>query len=146
MRALIVDDEPIARKILREELELLDSVQSICEAENGEAALLAIGSSKPDVVFLDIQMPGIDGFEVLKLLKGGHVPAFVIVTASDEYAIRAFDAGAIDYLLKPITQQRLIQSVERARELGTNRLRAAENLAQMQELLLADSAGPRRTR
>lgn len=143
MRALIVDDEPIARRVLREELELVASVEAIGEAENGEAALEAIRSSRPDVVFLDIQMPGIDGFEVLRRLKGGHLPAFVIVTAYDEHAIRAFEAGAVDYLLKPISQHRLLQAVERAREVGANRLRVAESVAHLQELLPPKTAAPR---
>jgi two-component system, LytTR family, response regulator len=140
MRALIVDDEQIARKVLREELELLNTVEVVSEAENGEAALGAIRSLKPDLVFLDIQMPGMDGFDVLRRLKGGHLPVFVIVTAYDEHAIRAFEAGAVDYLLKPISQQRLMQALERARDVAGNRLRAAESVAHLQELLPAGTA------
>jgi two-component system, LytTR family, response regulator len=98
MRALIVDDEPIARKVLREELEVL-SVEIAGEAENGESALLQILSYKPDVVFLDIQMPVMNGFELLGHLNGEHVPAIVMVTAYDQHAIQAFEAGAVDYLL-----------------------------------------------
>lgn len=137
MRALIVDDEPIARKVLREELELLDSIEVVAEAENGEAALQKILSIKPDIVFLDIQMPGMDGFEVLNRLKGGHLPAIVIVTAYDQHAIRAFEAGAADYLLKPISQQRLTLAVERAKRIARSPLQAAENLAQLQEIVPA---------
>ena len=94
MRALIVDDEPVARKILREELEAL-SVEIAGEAENGESALLQILSGKPDVVFLDIQMPAMSGFELLTHLHGDHAPAIVMVTAYDQHAIQAFEAGAI---------------------------------------------------
>lgn len=135
MRTLIVDDEPLARKILREELEVQDSIEIIDEAENGEAALLKISSSKPDIVFLDIQMPVMDGFELLEHLKGGHLPAIVMVTAYDQHAIKAFEAGAVDYLLKPISQQRLTQALERAKRIVGNPLQAAQNLVQLQEVL-----------
>jgi DNA-binding LytR/AlgR family response regulator len=134
MRALIVDDEPIARKVLREELEVLESVDVVGEADNGEAALLKISATKPDVVFLDIQMPGMSGFDVLDRLNGGHLPAIVMVTAYDQHAIRAFEAGAVDYLLKPIGPQRLVQALERAKRIASNPLQAAENLAQLQEI------------
>ncbi len=140
LRALIVDDEPVARKVLREELQLLGSVEIVGEAENGEVALSQISSRKPDLVFLDIQMPGMDGFELLDRLNGGHVPVIIMVTACDQHAIRAFEAGAVDYLLKPISQQRLIQAVERASRLARNPLEVAENLAQLQELAPAATA------
>jgi two-component system LytT family response regulator len=134
MRALIVDDEPVARKVLREELERLDSIEVIGEAENGETALLKISSTKPDIVFLDIQMPGMSGFEVLDHLNSGHLPAIIMVTAYDQHAISAFEAGAVDYLLKPIGQQRLMQAVERAKRIARNPVQTAENLAQLQEI------------
>jgi DNA-binding LytR/AlgR family response regulator len=136
-----VDDEPVARKVLREELEILGSVEIIGEAENGEVALLQISASKPDVVFLDIQMPGMDGFELLDRLTGGHMPVIIMVTAYDQHAIRAFEAGAVDYLLKPISQERLMQAVERANRLARNPLDVAENLAHLQELAPAATAG-----
>ena len=98
IRALIVDDEPVARKALREELELMDSVEIVGEADNGEAALGTILSVKPDMVFLDVQMPVMGGFELLEHLNSGHVPAIIMVTAYDQHAIRAFRAGAVDYL------------------------------------------------
>ena len=136
MRALIVDDELVARKILREELELLnDRIEAIEEADNGEAALLKISVFKPDVVFLDIQMPVMSGFEVLNRLNGGYLPAIVIVTAYDQHAMQAFEAGAVDYLLKPIRPERLIQAVERATKIVRNPLQAAEKLAELQKIL-----------
>jgi two-component system LytT family response regulator len=134
MRALIVDDEPVARKVLREELELLDSMEIVGEADNGELALQKISSIKPDLVFLDIQMPVMGGFEVLDHLGGGYLPAVVVVTAYDQHAIRAFEAGAIDYLLKPISQQRLLRAVERVKRISRNPLQIAENLAQLQDV------------
>ena len=146
MRAFIVDDEPIARKILREELALLDSIEVVGEAENGEAALVTISSIKPDIVFLDIQLPGMNGFQVLDHVNGGHVPAIVMVTAYDQHAIQAFEKGAVDYLLKPIDPQRLTQAVERAKRVARNPLQAAETLAQLQEIAPAGSAGAQKVR
>lgn len=134
MRALIVDDEPIARKVLREELGALPSVELVGEAENGEVAFREIASKQPDVVFLDIQMPVMSGFDLLQNLSGGHVPVVVMVTAYDDHAIRAFEAGAIDYLLKPISQQRLVQSLERASRLRRHPAAAAETMVRPQEM------------
>ncbi|HMJ60629.1 MAG TPA: response regulator, partial [Bryobacteraceae bacterium] len=146
MRALIVDDEPVARKVLRDELELLGSVDVVGEADNGKTALLKISSTKPDIVFLDIQMPVMGGFEVLDRLVGGHMPVVVMVTAYDQHAIRAFEAGAVDYLLKPIGQQRLVQAVDRAMRLARNPLEVAENLAHLHEIAPTAANGPRRVR
>lgn len=146
MRALIVDDEPVARKVLREELELIDSIEIVGEADDGETALSKISSVKPDVVFLDIQMPGMSGFDLLDRLGQGHLPAVIMVTAYDQHAIRAFEAGAVDYLLKPIGQQRLVQAVERARRIARNPLQAAENLAHLQEVVPAATLTPHKIR
>lgn len=134
LRALIVDDEPIARQVLREELEVLDSVDVVGEAENGEDALTLLGSQAPDVMFLDIQMPVMNGFELLSRMRGGHMPVVVMVTAFDQHAIRAFEAGAIDYLLKPVSQERLTQAVERASRLHRSPLQVAERVATLQEI------------
>lgn len=146
MRALIVDDEPVARKVLREELELLDSVHVIGEADNGEAALLQILAQKPDVVFLDIEMPVMGGFELLTHLTAERAPAIVMVTAYNQHAIRAFEAGAIDYLLKPVSQQRLAVAIERAGRIAGNPDRAGEKLAQLQELVPISTQEPPRFR
>jgi two-component system, LytTR family, response regulator len=133
LKTLIVDDEPIARKILREELELIADVEVIGEAADGAAALEKIGAEDPDLVLLDLQMPAMGGLEVVRQLRRGkHMPAIVIVTAYDQHALQAFEAGAIDYLLKPVAQERLSQAVERARRL-TDR-QAMERIAQLQEL------------
>lgn len=133
MRVLIVDDEPIARKVLRQELICIEGVDVVGEAENGEIALHQISVLSPDLVFLDIQMPAMGGFEVLHQMKGGHLPVFVMVTAFDQHAIRAFEAGALDYLLKPVSQARLQQSVERAARLHRNPAAVAENIASLQQ-------------
>ena len=101
---------------MREELELIGDVEVIGEAADGVSALQKIGSQQPDLVLLDLEMPAMGGLEVVRQLKHGkHLPVIVIVTAYDQHALQAFDAGAIDYLLKPVGQERLSQAVERAR-------------------------------
>jgi DNA-binding LytR/AlgR family response regulator len=143
LRTLIVDDEPIARKILREELNSLEGVEIVGEAENGASALEKISRHRPDLVLLDLQMPGMGGIEVVRnLRRGTHMPVIVIVTAYDRYALEAFEAGAIDYLLKPVGEERLADAVQRARRV-TGR-EAAERLAQLQEI--ADQPSAPRTR
>jgi two-component system LytT family response regulator len=133
LRALIVDDEPIARKILREEVELITDVKLVGEAENGQEALEQIAAKEPDVVLLDLQMPVMGGFEVVRRLEGGKLPVVIAVTAYDQFAVQAFEAGAIDYLLKPVSQTRLLQALNRARALRSNALQVAESLARLQE-------------
>jgi len=134
LKTLIVDDEPIARKVLREELESIEGTEVIGEADNGASALEQITGMKPDLVLLDLQMPELGGLDVIRSLgHGQHMPAIVIVTAYDRYALQAFEAGAIDYLLKPIGRERLAQAIERARRLNAGQ--AAEKLGQLQELL-----------
>lgn len=133
LKTLIVDDEPIARRVLREELEAMHGVEVVGEADNGSAALEQIEQRRPDLVLLDLQMPEMGGFEVVRRLRGGrHMPAIVIVTAYDKHALEAFDAGAIDYLLKPVGQKRLGEAVERARRVSGRA--AAERIAQLQEI------------
>ncbi len=137
---MIVDDEPIARQILREELEALDAIEVAGEAQDGASALAAIRDLSPDLVFLDLQMPGLGGFDVIrKLTPQGHIPLIVIVTAFDQYAIQAFEAGAIDYLLKPIGEERLAQAVDRALKMRTRPAAVAQQLAKIQEA--AEPAG-----
>jgi DNA-binding LytR/AlgR family response regulator len=141
-----VDDEPIARKVLREELETLGSVEIAGEADNGAVALRQISAIEPDIVFLDIQMPVMGGFELLDHLISGHLPAIIMVTAYDQHAIRAFEAGAVDYLLKPFSQQRLAQAVERAYKTSRNPIQVAENIAQLQELAPSPAPASRKPR
>ncbi|HEV2446008.1 MAG TPA: response regulator, partial [Candidatus Sulfopaludibacter sp.] len=111
MKTLIVDDEPIARRVLREELELLPDVAVVGEAADGREALQQIAKLEPDLVFLDLRMPVMGGLEVVRSLEGRSLPVVVIVTAFDQHAIQAFEAGAIDYLLKPIRHERLEKAV-----------------------------------
>jgi two-component system, LytTR family, response regulator len=133
LKTLIVDDEPIARKVLREGLEGLSGVEIIGEAEDGADALDQIAAHQPDLVLLDLQMPVMGGLDVVRnLRRGAHMPVIVIVTAFDKYALQAFEAGAIDYLLKPVGEERLAEAVERAKRV-TGR-QAAEKLAHLQEI------------
>lgn len=131
MKTLIVDDEPIARRVLREELELLPEVAIVGEASDGREALNQIAKLEPDLVFLDLQMPVMGGFEVVRSLEGQSLPVVVIVTAFDQHAIQAFEAGAIDYLLKPIRQERLRKAVDRARKLRNRPKAVAEEIAKI---------------
>jgi two-component system, LytTR family, response regulator len=114
MRVVIVDDEELARQVLREFLLAHGDVEIAGECANGFEAVKAIAEQKPDLVFLDIQMPKLDGFEVLELI--GRNTAVVFVTAYDNYAIRAFEVHAVDYLLKPVGVERFEAALERARE------------------------------
>lgn len=135
LKTLIVDDEPVARQVLREELDQIDDIALIGEAEDGLSALAAIRDSAPDLVFLDLQMPGMGGFDVIrKLQPGARIPMIVIVTAWDQYAIQAFEAGAIDYLLKPIGQERLAQAVDRAMKLRGRPAEVAQQFANVREI------------
>lgn len=135
LRTLIVDDEPVARRVLREELEQFDDVAVIAEAEDGAAALDSINDLGPDLVFLDLQMPGLGGFDVIRRLQlGSAIPLIIIVTAFDEHAIEAFEAGAIDYLLKPVAQDRLAQAVERALKLRGRPAAVAQQFANVSEV------------
>lgn len=141
LRTVIADDEPIARRILREELEALPDVEIVGEADNGNSALASILTCRPDLVLLDLEMPLMGGLEVVRQLKASpHMPVIVIVTAYDSYAIQAFDAGAVDYLLKPVAQARLAEAIDRARRV--NQKDAAEKLAQLQEVAEQRAAAP----
>jgi two-component system LytT family response regulator len=135
LRALIVDDEELARQILREYLTGAGGVEIAAECANGFEAVKAIGELKPDVVFLDIQMPKLDGFEVLELID--TPVAVIFVTAYDQYAMRAFEAHAVDYLLKPFNPARLKTALERARERLASRSAAVVGPAQAAELAAA---------
>ncbi len=137
IQTLIVDDEPIARKVLREELEAFSLIEVVGEAENGEDAVKKIYSLDPDLVFLDLEMPLMGGLEVVRHLPAGATPLVVILTAYDKHAIEAFEAGAIDYLLKPVSEPRLRRSVERAISLYGKKKELSEQAEK-----LAAVAGP----
>lgn len=104
IRTVLVDDEPLALRGLRIRLEPFADLEITGEAANGREAIRLIRESRPDLVFLDIQMPGFNGFEVIKALVGEYLPIIVFVTAYDQYALDAFQAHAVDYLLKPVDE------------------------------------------
>ena len=116
LRIVIVDDEPIAREGVRVQLSHQLDVEVVSECVNGLEAVAAIQELNPDLVFLDVQMPGMDGFDVLQTIGGNNMPAVVFVTAYDKYALKAFEVNAIDYLLKPFDKQRFERAFERAKE------------------------------
>jgi two-component system LytT family response regulator len=112
IKALIIDDEQLARELIKNYLKLTPHVQIIGECENGFEGARDIAELKPDLVFLDIQMPKLNGFEMLELTE--NPPEIIFITAHNDYAIRAFEMNAVDYLLKPYSQQRLFSAVEKA--------------------------------
>jgi two-component system, LytTR family, response regulator len=116
IRALVVDDEPLARSNLTVLLRRDPDIGAVAECGSGLEAIAAIRTSKPDLVFLDVQMPECGGFDVLELLGGFLPPAVIFVTAYDEYALRAFEAGALDYLLKPFDDARFVRALNRAKD------------------------------
>lgn len=111
MKALIIDDEPLARSIVKEYLTSHDHICLVDEAENGFEGLKKIHDIKPDVIFLDIQMPKLNGFELLELLN--YFPQIIFTTAYDEFALKAFENNAVDYLLKPFSKERFDQSLKK---------------------------------
>jgi two-component system, LytTR family, response regulator len=129
IRAIIIDDEELARKVIHRYLSSHPKISVVEESENGFTGLKAINEHKPDLIFLDIQMPRINGFELLELLD--YPPAIIFSTAHDEYALKAFEHSAVDYLLKPYSQKRFDEAVARALQ----RLSEKENLSRNLNLL-----------
>ncbi len=115
IRAVVVDDEPLARETIRVRLADQSDIELIAEAADGHEAVEKIAELKPDLVFLDVQMPEMTGFEVLDRVAARHLPVIVFVTAHDQFAVRAFESHALDYLLKPFTRERFGVALERAR-------------------------------
>jgi two-component system LytT family response regulator len=134
IRTLIVDDEPLARRGLELRLQRHADVAIVGEAGNGREAFEAISSLKPDLMFLDVQMPGVDGFELLRALPATLLPLTVFVTAYDQYALAAFAASALDYLLKPVEEARLDQALARARDQLSQRA-ASDQCEQLLKLI-----------
>ena len=137
IRTVIVDDEPLARSNLAVLLRLDVEIEIVAECGSGAEALAEIRAASPDLVFLDVQMPECDGFDVLELLGPALPPAVVFVTAYDQYALRAFDAGALDYLLKPFDNARFVQALERAKE----KIKRGKDLPRKLERLVIKGTG-----
>lgn len=116
IRTVIVDDEPLARRGIRAQLDAEADIEVISECRNGLEAVAVIEEQAPDLVFLDVQMPELDGFGVLEAVGVDRMPAVIFVTAYDQYALRAFDVHALDYLLKPVDTERFASTLRRARE------------------------------
>src|SRR5260370_10125986 len=133
LKTLIVDDEPSAGRGLGEGLESIAGVEIVGEADNGAVALDKIAEYRPDLVLLDLQMPAMGVLDVVRNIRSGtHMPVIVIVTAYDKYAVQGFEGGAIDYLLKPVGQERLGEAIERAKRVSGRE--AVEKLAHLQEI------------
>ena len=143
IRALVVDDEPLARRGIRQLLGAYPDIVVVGECRDGREALRGLVTLAPDLVFLDIQMPGLDGFGVIRVHGAERMPMTVFVTAHDEFAVRAFEAQALDYLVKPISEARFRSTIARVRE----RMRVNDAVAlasQLSALLQADAARPER--
>ena len=135
LTAIVVDDEPLARRGLKLRLAEIDGVDVVRECKNGREAVHSISDEQPDVVFLDIQMPGMDGFDVVRELQADNMPMIVFVTAFDQYAVHAFDVHAVDYVLKPVEAERLQAAVEKARGQLAQKL-AGDRKQQLLELIM----------
>ena len=135
IRTILVDDEPLATQGLQLRLQAHDDVEIVATAANGREAIRAIKTNKPDLVFLDIQMPGFDGFSVVQGLMDVEPPLFVFVTAYGEHAVRAFEAQAVDYLVKPVEEDRLAGTLDRVRQRLAER-RGAEEAERLKEALV----------
>jgi two-component system LytT family response regulator len=142
LSVLIVDDEPLAREGLKRLVSSDADVEAVREARNGREAVMAIRDQKPDLVLLDVQMPRMDGFAVVETIGAERMPEIVFVTAHDQYAIRAFEISAVDYLLKPVTEARFRKAFERAKRRldGT----PADESARQVRVALEAIANPRR--
>jgi len=134
IRTILVDDEPLAIQGLELRLQNYDDVEIIDKCTNGREAIRSIKTNKPDLVFLDIQMPGFDGFSVIQGLMEIEPPLFVFVTAYSDHAIRAFEAQAVDYLMKPVEDARLADTLDRVRQRLTEK-RGVEEVEKLKEVL-----------
>lgn len=142
LRILVVDDEPLVRRGIRRFLSTQPDVCVVGEAGDGAQALAAIAEHRPDLVFLDVQMPEADGFEVLERISARHRPAVIFVTAYDQYAIRAFEVHAVDYLLKPFDDERLRTALTRARTRLNAVTRSDDRVEALLDALRRDRSAP----
>lgn len=141
LSVVIVDDEPLARRGLRLRLGQHADIDVVAECGNGREALAAVGEHLPDLLFLDVRMPGIDGMEVVRQIQADAMPLVIFVTAYDRFAVEAFELHAVDYLLKPVDSERLDAAVERARHLLDERAAAEDKVRLMALLQRMEGAG-----
>lgn len=141
MRAVIVDDEPIAREVLREQLEAVADVEIVGEAGSGPEAITEIIQLEPDLVFLDLEMPELNGFSVLRSLKPEATPLIIFVTAYNQHALEAFNVGALDYLLKPVREERLTAALQKARAQLTGKKNATQKKGSTQTRRIVGKSG-----
>src|SRR5262245_62077485 len=134
IRVLVADDEPLARRGVRQLLARHPDMLVVAEARNGAETVAALKTHAPDLLFLDVQMPELDGFEVLRIRGTEHIPAVVFVTAHDQFAVRAFEAHALDYLVKPLHVDRFEASLRRVRD-RLHQMDAAARPARLAALL-----------
>jgi two-component system, LytTR family, response regulator len=137
IRCIIIDDELLARALLKEYLQAIPNIEIVAECADGFEGVKAISTHKPELILLDVQMPKLNGFEMLELLE--HTPAVIFTTAFDEYALKAFDANAIDYLLKPFSPERLQTAILKAINNGPK----VEKIMQADTPILAEVQNPR---
>lgn len=133
-KTIIVDDEPYARQELKHQLSSFDCFDIVEECENAVEGVKAVREHSPDILFLDIQMPGMNGFDMLSMLEQSEVPLVIFVSAYDEYAIKAFEADTLDYLLKPIEPKRLSQTVSRIHQALTQDSLPNYNIPQLKKI------------
>jgi len=143
LRVLAVDDEPLARERLTGLVRATPDLELVGEARNGVEALDLIAASRPDLVLVDVEMPGLTGFGVVAALDGPEVPGVIFVTAYDHYAVKAFDVGAIDYLLKPVTRARFGAAIDRARDRLSSARRQSAELVRRAAIEAERARGPR---
>lgn len=124
MRILIVDDQPLARRGVSARLKRFEDMEVVGQCGDGESAVTKILELSPDLVFLDVQMPGMDGFEVLRALPRENLPPVIFLTAYEQHALRAFDVHALDYLLKPVDDERFAVAIQRARQFADSQSKA----------------------
>lgn len=141
LKTLIVDDESLARRGLKHRLQGIEDIEIAGEARNGREALEMIDNLRPDLVFLDIQMPGVSGFDVVHQLRADNMPIILFLTAYDEYAVKAFEVNALDYILKPIDEDRLNQVLDKVRE-SIQQKRAVEHKKLLLQLVSDISGEP----
>ncbi|MBI2427980.1 MAG: response regulator transcription factor [Ignavibacteriales bacterium] len=135
IRAIIVDDEPLAREKVQLFAQSIPDLQIVDVCSNGHEALTSLKKTKPDLVFLDIQMPELTGFDILEKIKKEKLPGIIFITAYDEFALRAFEFHALDYLLKPFDRERFEKAVERAKEIVSSEQNSDVTSQQIRSLL-----------